>query len=262
MTRVISLANEKGGVAKTTTVLELSTALGRLGRRVLTIDFCPGFHLTRRFGIAPSTAPGTALDVAGSLMALPDAVIREIIPGVDLLAGSPSLDEFQLTLTSQMSREEFLVDALEGHLDAYEFVLIDTPPNLDMLTVNALFASQEVIVPIDMLEEGALQGAAKAIATTRRIARKRPLEVLAGLRVCVDHRSDGYKGMSPALAELGIPLFATEIPDTRAFSNAARRRMPLLKHKAAHPGAIAYTELAIEFLNGVGYAPGKHQKVA
>jgi chromosome partitioning protein len=261
-TRVIALSNQKGGVGKTTIAQELATALGLHGHRTLVIDFCPGFHLTRRFSVVPSTLAATALEVATGTAELADSIVRDVAPGVDLLAGSRNLAALQMTLISQLEREKVLFHALEDRLGEWEYVLIDTPPNLDLLTVNALYAADGVIVPIVMLEEGSLQGAAEAIATVRKIAEIRRLEVLGVLRTCVDHRSIGYAELNPALGQLGVPIVETEIPDTRVFSNAARERRPLLIARPNHPGAIAYRDLAVELVNGIGSKPDTQKAVA
>jgi hypothetical protein len=160
---------QKGGVAKTTTVANLAAAWGHAGCRVLVVDADPQFDLTRAFGQAPSQAPATLLDVMVGETTVDVAVIREVAPGVDLLASHRDLKRLELTLVSEVKREEYLAQALGG-VAGYEEVLIDCPPNLGLLTVNALFAAPEVIVPVSMRDSAALQSAGEVRRTVATLA--------------------------------------------------------------------------------------------
>ncbi|MBA3429450.1 MAG: ParA family protein [Actinobacteria bacterium] len=127
----------------------------------------------------------------------------------------------------------------------YDIVVVD-PPNLGLLTVNAIVAATEVLVPVNMTDEGALQGAVEVRSIVAQLARRVDVRVRALVRQMVDRRRVVYQQMNAGLPELGLPIARTEIPLTAAFQNAAAGRLPLLQWRAHAPGAEAYRELAAE----------------
>lgn len=154
MPRVIAVSSQKGGIGKTTTTANLAVAWGSLGRRVLAIDLDPQFALTRRFGVAPTHAPATAFELLAGGGRLPAGVVTGVSPGVDLLAGRRELARLELSLAAEHHRERFLSDLLSEGVDGWDDVILDCPPSLGLLTVNAIVAAQEVVVPVDMTDEG------------------------------------------------------------------------------------------------------------
>jgi chromosome partitioning protein len=130
-------------------------------------------------------------------------------------------------------------------------VLIDCPPNLGLLTVNAIVAAGEVLVPVNMTDEGALQGAAEVRSIVTRLARRSEVRVRALVRQMVDRRRIVYQQMNAGLPDLGLPIARTEIPLTAAFQNAAAERLPLLQGRARPPAAETYRDLATELLEPV-----------
>ena len=157
-----------------------------MGRRVLAIDLDPQFAMTRRFDHAPSDAPATAFKLLAGEGELSDAVLAGVKPGVDLLASRRELAMLELSLAAEHHREQFLADLLHESVGGYDDVVIDCPPSLRPLTVNALVASSEVVVPVDMTDEGALQGAAEVRAIVTRLARRSSVAVRALVRTALE----------------------------------------------------------------------------
>lgn len=237
---------QKGGVAKTTTVANVAAAWGRAGRRVLVVDADPQFDLTRAFGQAPSKARATVLDVMVGESTAEAAIIRDVAPAVDLLASHRDLKRLELSLVSEVKREEYLAQALDGVGD-YDEVLIDCPPNLGLLTVNALFAAPEVLVPVSMRDSAALQSAGEVKRTVATLAERGvDVAISAIVRTMGDPRRLAYRAIAETLPALGLPIAATEIPLLAAFDNSVVIGQPLVVSDPDNPGAQAYCRLAAE----------------
>lgn len=241
-----AVSAQKGGVAKTTTVANLAAAWGAQGRRVLVVDCDAQFDLTRALGVAPSGAPATMLEVLTGASSASDAIMRDVLPGVDLLAGHRNLRGLEVGLANEIKREEFLTRAL-ADVDGYDELLIDCPPNLGLLTVNALFAAREVLLPVSMKDSAALQSAAEVRATVAVLAeRSVDIAITAVVRTMVDRRRLAYQAIMESLDDLGLPIADVEIPLSAAFDNSVVLGRPLVAAQPGSAGAQAYIALADE----------------
>ena len=244
----IAVSNLKGGVGKTTTVANLASAIGESGGHVLAVDLDgSAFALTRAFGVVPSQAPATTFEVLAGQRRLEDAVIAGVARGVDLLAARRELASLELQLVSEMGRETVLSRALSGHLTGYDAVLLDCPPMLSLLTVNALFAASRVLVPVSLTDPGAVQGLIElrgAIERARNAGAS--CEIFSIAKVKVDERRLASRAIDAALAELGLPVAETTVPLTAAFDTAVARGRPLVIAEPDNRGSWAYRRLADE----------------
>jgi chromosome partitioning protein len=249
MGRVISFANQKGGVAKTTTTLNLGVALAEQNLRVLLCDLDPQGNLTMSQGLNPDTIERSMFDVL--VHRLP---IQEVIhhPEVDLAVSSIDLAGAELALSSMIGRERALEKALAPVRDSYDYVLIDTPPSLGLLTINALVASNGVIVPVQC-EYLSLRGLVQLENTLSMIRENLNPDVgIEGiLPTMYDSRTLHSREAVEILQEnFGDLVFDTKIKKTVRYAEAPVKGTSVLKYDPSGSAAQAYRDLAKEVLNG------------
>src|SRR3954449_8776287 len=247
--RVISFANQKGGVAKTTTTLNLGVALAEQNLRVLLCDLDPQGNLTMSQGLNPDTMERSIFDVL--VHRLP---IQEIIhhTEVDLAVSSIDLAGAELALSSMIGRERALEKALAEVKGAYDYVLIDTPPSLGLLTINALVASTGVIVPVQC-EYLSLRGLVQLENTLSMIRENlNPVVEIEGiLPTMFDSRTLHSREALEILEEnFGDLVFKTRIRKTIRYAEAPVKGASVLKYEPTGSAAQAYRDLAKEVLNG------------
>src|SRR3982750_396562 len=247
--RVISFANQKGGVAKTTTTLNLGVALAEQNLRVLLCDLDPQGNLTMSQGLNPDTIERSMFDVL--VHRLP---IQEVIhhTEVDLAVSSIDLAGAELALSSMIGRERALEKALAPVRDTYDYILIDTPPSLGLLTINALVASNGVIVPVQC-EYLSLRGLVQLENTLSMIRENLNPEVgIEGiLPTTYDRRLLHSKEAVDILKEnFGDLVFKTKIRKTTRYAEAPVKGQSVLGYEPGGDAAALYRDLAKEVLNG------------
>jgi chromosome partitioning protein len=245
--QVIAFANQKGGVAKTTTTLNLSVAFAEKGYRVLCVDMDPQGNLTMSQGIDPDSLETSIYDVL-----VERASIRDVIRGreVDVACASIDLAGAEIALSTQIGRERALKRALTPVLDEYDFICIDTPPSLGLLTVNALAAADRVIVPVQC-EYLSLRGLIQLQNTLQMIRENlNPhVEIEGILPTLLDTRTLHAKEAIEILEEnFGARVFGSRIRKTIRFAEAPVKGMSVLKYDPGGAAAQSYRDLAKEVL--------------
>jgi chromosome partitioning protein len=249
--RVIALCNQKGGVGKTTSTINLGASIAELGRRVLLVDFDPQGALSVGLGIAPHELE---LSVYNLLMerdtSIADVVVRTKIPGLDLVPSNIDLSAAEVQLVTEVGREQALLRALRPVLPEYDYVLIDCQPSLGLLTVNALTAAHGVIIPLEC-EFFSLRGVALLIDTIDKVRdRLNPDLTLDGiLATMYDGRTlHGREVFARVLDAFGDTVFDTVITRTVRFPETTVAGEPITTWASSSAGAKAYRHLAREVL--------------
>jgi chromosome partitioning protein len=245
--KVIAFANQKGGVAKTTTTLNLAAAFSEEGHRVLCVDMDPQGNLTMSQGIDPDTLEQSMFDVL-----VHDLSIREVIRRreIDVACASIDLAGAEIAMSTKIGRERSLTKALRAVDDDYDFVCIDTPPSLGLLTVNALAAADQVIVPVQC-EYLSMRGLLQLQNTLAMIRENlNPNVHIAGiLPTMVDTRTLHAREALEILEEnFGDRVFGARIRKTVRFAEAPVKGMSVLKYDPNGTAADAYRQLAKEVL--------------
>jgi chromosome partitioning protein len=249
MGRVISFANQKGGVAKTTTTLNLGVAFAENGLKVLLVDLDPQGNLTMSQGMNPDSIDRSMFDVLVHRLPLQEVVHHA---EVDLAVSSIDLAGAELALSSMIGRERALEKALAVVKDGYDYVLIDTPPSLGLLTINALVASNGVIVPVQC-EYLSLRGLVQLENTLSMIRENlNPHVAIEGiLPTMYDSRTLHAREAVEILQEnFGDLVFDTKIRKTVRYAEAPVKGNSVLKYDPSGSAAEAYRDLAKEVLNG------------
>ena len=257
--RIIAIANQKGGVGKTTTAINLSTALAAAGHSVLLIDLDPQGNASTGLGLARNNRAHGMFAVLAEGYAVADAVRDTMIPGLSILPADPDLTAAELELVGASHREMRLKEALTAWagLAHHQFVIIDCPPSLGLLTLNGLMAAQDVLVPLQC-EFFALEGITQ-ITQTIEAVRKRMNPTLS-LHGIVLTMYDRRNNLSDLVAEdvrgfFGKKVYSTVIPRNIRVSEAPSHGKPVLLYDLKSPGSQAYIRLAAELVERMGLSP-------
>jgi chromosome partitioning protein len=249
--RIIALCNQKGGVGKTTSTINLGAALAEVGRRVLLVDFDPQGALSVGLGVQPHQLDRTAYNLLMERdVSVDDILLKTSVAGMDLLPSNIDLSAAEVQLVGEVAREQTLARALTAVVDDYDYVLIDCQPSLGLLTVNALTAAHGVIIPLEC-EFFSLRGVALLIDTVEKVReRLNPQLKLDGiLATMYDGRTlHGREVFARVVEAFGDDVFDTVISRTVRFPETTVAGEPITTWAPTSAGATAYRNLAREVL--------------
>jgi chromosome partitioning protein len=252
VTQVIAIANQKGGVGKTTTAINLAGALEEEGYRILCVDMDPQANLTAGLGINLNTVDKSMADVlADGRSTLTDVVRPTESAGIDIAPANIDLASTEGELFTALGREQVLRDALEGQVEVYDYVLIDCPPNLGLLTVNGLVAANSVIIPVQT-QYYAMKGLNNLVKVINMIRMKlnRDLRILGLLPTFYDGRTNLARDMLDELRVIGDQhVFASIVRNTVKLGEAPLAGRPITSYAGTSEAARTYRELAREVID-------------
>ncbi len=250
--RIVALCNQKGGVGKTTSTINLGAALAEHGRRVLLVDFDPQGALSVGLGVNPGQLDRTVYDLLmDPRVAVDDVLLKTAVAGMDLLPSNIDLSAAEVQLVNEVAREQSLARTLREVAADYDLVLIDCQPSLGLLTVNALTAAHGVIIPLEC-EYFALRGVALLMQTIDKVRQRLnpQLQVDGVLATMYDGRTLHSREVLARVVEVfGDQVFDTVVSRTVRFPETTVAGRPITEYAPSSPGAAAYRDLALEVLS-------------
>lgn len=251
---VIALANQKGGVGKTTTSVNLGACLANEGQRVLLVDTDAQGNATSGIGIQKATIQKDIYDVLVNETPISEVILATNHPGLDIVPATIQLSGAEIELTNLMARETRLKDALQEVHDDYDFILIDCPPSLGLLTINAFTASDSILIPVQS-EYYALEGLSQLLNTIKLVQKhfNRSLRIEGVLLTMFDARTNlGAQVNAEVQKYFGDRVYKTIIPRNVRLSEAPSHGLAIIDYDPKSRGAEVYSELAEEVLEAHG----------
>lgn len=254
MGRVIALANQKGGVGKTTTSISLGACLAKLGQKVLLIDADAQGNATSGLGIRKADIKADVYDVLVNEVPMTDVIIHTSRKNLDIVPATIQLSGAEIELTSQMAREKRLADAVVPIRDSYDYILIDCPPSLGMLTINAFTACDTILIPVQS-EYYALEGLSQLLNTIQLVQKhfNPNLKIEGVLLTMLDARTNlGNEVVEEVKRFFKDKVYQTIIPRNVRLSEAPSHGMSIIDYDPSSRGAKEYMALAKEVLAAHG----------
>lgn len=251
MGKIISFTNQKGGVGKTTTCVNLSAYLAAMGQKVLILDLDPQGNATSGVGVEKHKGLKTIYDLIDGESPIDEVIIQTQIDGLDIIPSTVDLAAAEISLVSLSNREKIIKEILGNVKEYYDFIMIDCQPSLGLLTVNALTASDSVIIPMQC-EFYSLDGITQLMNTLRlvKLHLNPTLDVEGVVRTMKDNRSNLINQVSQEIIKFfKSKVFDTYIPRNIRLAEAPSHGMPIILYDPSSKGAEAYLSPAEEFLN-------------
>ena len=250
MAKIISLVNQKGGVGKTTTCVNLAAYVANSGKKVLLVDMDPQGNASSGLGVVKNSELKTIYNVIDGEIQIKDAIAPTVLKNLFIIPSTVDLAGAEIELVQVNNREKVLKENLDNIKDNYDYIMIDCPPSLGLLTINALTASDTVLIPIQC-EFYALEGLSQLMNTVKLVKKhlNPDLEIEGVVMTMKDNRSNLVQQVSEQIRQyFGKKVFETTIPRNIRLAEAPSHGIPIYLYDSKCAGANAYKEMADEFL--------------